>query len=102
MKSIHHTSKETYAKHTLSYRESHFLDLPDGSVIVVGTIEPTYREALECEADTTPFPFLLSNEVLPSKIVTATAHLGVIEGDSTMTASLKIAKSHRAFHPSQF
>jgi hypothetical protein len=102
MKIIHHTSKETYERHALNYRESHFLDLPDGSVIVVGTIEPTYREALEAEADTTPFPFLLSNEALPAKIVMATAHLGVSEGDSTMTASLKIAKTHRAFHPSQF
>ncbi|MGC1382753.1 MAG: hypothetical protein WA823_03165, partial [Candidatus Acidiferrales bacterium] len=81
---------------------SHYLDLPDGSVIVTGQMDPSYREAFEAEADTTALPFVLSGEQIPANVSTALAHLGVTDSDNTMQLSLKIARQHPAFHPTQF
>ncbi|MGC1385772.1 MAG: hypothetical protein WA823_18505 [Candidatus Acidiferrales bacterium] len=53
MRHLHYTSKETFLRHSLNFRVSHYLDLPDGSVIVTGQMDPSYREAFEAEADTT-------------------------------------------------
>ena len=100
MKSLHHVSKKIYGAHKLNYRVSHYIDLPDKNVLVVGDIDPAYREALELEPGTTALPFILSGEKLPANVVKSLAHLGVTEQDDTMKACLKIRKMHPAFHPS--
>jgi hypothetical protein len=101
MKAIHHAKAEIYHAHKLNYRTSHFIDLPDGYVLVVGDAEQAYLDAFELEPGTTALPFILSGEVLPPVVVASLAHLGITETDNTMQACLKLRTRHSAFNPSQ-
>jgi hypothetical protein len=101
VKNIHHLTKEVCLKHLKNYRQSAYLDLPDGTVIITGTIDSHYRKLLEQESGTTAIPFVGSGDLVPSHVVNSLQHLGVTETDDTMKAVLKICKVHPSFHPSE-
>ena len=84
----------------LNFRSSHALQIPSGHV-VIGDIDPDAISDFEADGATV-FPYVLTGDKLPANVVTALAHLGVTQLDSTMTASLKINRAHPAFHPSKF
>jgi hypothetical protein len=99
MKSLFICTDEAWKKHILNFRSSHALQIPTGHV-VIGDIDPDAIAAFEADG-ATAFPYVLTGDELPSNVVEALSHLGVIEGDNTMTASLKISKAHPAFHASK-
>jgi hypothetical protein len=100
MKSLFICSDEAWKKHILNFRSSHALQIPSGHV-VIGDIDPDAIAAFEADG-ATAFPYVLTGEKLPASVVTALAHLGVTQSDNTMTASLKINRSHPAFDPRHF
>jgi hypothetical protein len=102
MKNIHVCTKAAWLKHALNFRNCHYLDLPNDLVAVIGEMDPSLLQDFERDDSVTPLPFILSGEKLPPAAVTALAHLGVSETDTTMTATLKIQRAHPAFHATQF
>jgi hypothetical protein len=102
MKDIHIASRETYLKHGLNFRNSQFLDLPSGQVIITGDIDDTPRKDFELEQDVIPLPFILDGQSISARAASALSSHGVTMKDTTMSVLLKLRKVHAAFNPTQF
>ena len=99
MKTYHITTKDEYLAHCGLARESHFLDLPNGNVLVVAEFRDGYHEDLfNARAHVTPLPHLLSSETA-GNYQAASSLLGGLVTINPSDRMYDISKKLRVIHP---
>ena len=102
MKILHICSKETYQKHWMNSPQGHYLDLPNGQIVLIAEWGHTAQNNFESETDCLPLPHFLESTAIGEKVAGHLAHLGIKPEHKTFEAMLILKKTHAAFSPSQF